>query len=250
MGGQPVFYDKPVALTKERHRSLRIDPEAGYRFASHANSVGVSTVEFKKAAWEYPIVFRKENGNVYPIVVLALGQDINLFVSEDGRWLADYVPAYVRRYPFILASQNRGESFAVCIDETFAGFNTERGEPLFLEDGSESPFLSKAIGFLKEYQQQHERTREFSENLRALNLLEPMQANVSLNSGRRFSMAGFMVVNNDRLQALEPERLSGLIKTGQLELIYLHLFSLSRFSGMVDRVSEVLGKREEVAHSG
>ena len=101
----PVFYRDVVALSRERHKGWYIDPEQGYSFAASSNSVYVAASEFVVAAREFPIVFARDaGGGLAPAVLLGLRANENVVVDEEGRWLTNYVPAYVRRYPFILAT--------------------------------------------------------------------------------------------------------------------------------------------------
>ncbi len=238
MTAQPLFYKQPVALDKKKHAKLAVNPKTGFGFAKETHAVGIASVEFERAAREYPIVFAVDRGSVYPLVVLGLRQGENLFVTEDGKWRGSYIPAYVRRYPFILATQKDTEVFAVCVDKKFDGWSKKKGERLFSDEGEQTPYLERSITFLKEFQNQHERTREFSEHLKYLDVLEPIQANIAMNSGDKFSMGGIQAVNKSKLNELDRDKLAGLVKTGQMELVYLHLFSLSNFSGLVETLQK------------
>jgi hypothetical protein len=236
VGALPLFYRQPVALDRARHGRVRLDTATGFGFARAASAVTISAVEFERCAREYPIVFGAEAEVVHPLVLLGLRSGQNAFVAADGRWRADYIPAYLRRYPFILANQSRDGVYAVCVDEGCPGWDAQQGERLFADDGSQSPYLQRAVAFLREFQLQHEKTREFSANLRALDLLEPMQANTG-PGGERLQMDGLLAVSRERLKSLEPQRLAGLLQTQQLELIYLHLFSLGNFGRLLRLVS-------------
>jgi hypothetical protein len=99
-----LYYEKPVLLNREKHRSRRIRPSSGFGFARNANSLYLAGVEFNEACKEYAIVFtRLAGGKVAPVVVLGLRARENLFVDQQEHWTATYVPAFVRRYPFVLA---------------------------------------------------------------------------------------------------------------------------------------------------
>lgn len=235
----PVFYEKPVALSNQNHADLRLQAGQDYRFTAQSNSVLLTAVEFAKACQEYPIVFVQEEDTVHAVAILGLKQNQNLFVDNTGQWLAGYVPAYVRRYPFILAQQEGGDSaYTVCIDENYPGFNRETGERLFLEDGQQSEFLKRALTLLQEFQAAFQRSGEFGRRLLDWGLLQPLQANIQLNSGGRFSLTGFMVVNRDALKDLAPERAAQLLKQDEMGAIYYHLLSLNNFGRLVDRIAE------------
>ena len=129
-----------------------------------------------------------------------------------------------------------GATFTLCVDKEFKGLNEDgTGEKLFGDDGENSPYLEKMLKFLQEYQVQFQRTQAFCEKLKELDLLETMQAHISMPTGSQQSLTGFQVINRDRLKALDGEQLAELAKTDTLELAYLHLQSLNNFSVMVEQ---------------
>ena len=163
----------------------------------------------------------------------------NLFVNKKGEWTADYIPAYVRRYPFILATPDDKEpTFTVCIDESFPGFNTAKeGKPLFDEKGEQLDILNQAVDFLKDYQTHVQLTTLFCENLSKLDILEPMQANIEMASCTKHALGCFMGVNRVKLKALKPAKLAEMLKSDQLELIFAHLASLSNIKSLMNRLT-------------
>ena len=191
-------------------------------------------VEFLKAGKESPIVFLEHNEVVIPVGLLGLRQGENLCLTDSGDWNSDYVPAYVRRYPFIFAASEDGSSFTLCIDESYAGFNQNgAGDVLFEDGGKHSPYLEKVLTFLKEYELQYRRTLEFSRILKSLDLLEPMQARFTLASGEKVALTGFLSVSRDRLKEIPSDKLAEATAKGVLELIYCHLFSMENFVRLV-----------------
>ncbi|MBL1140582.1 MAG: SapC family protein [Proteobacteria bacterium] len=236
----PLFYKKVVPLNKESHSELYIEGIEGYTHTKETNSVYIAAIEFIQIAKEYPIVFAKgADDKVFPVALLGLEKNQNLFVDNEGAWTAEYIPAYVRRYPFILATPNEKEStFAVCIDESYPGFNTAKeGKPLFDEKGQQLDILSQAIEFLKDYQAHVQLTVLFCENLSTLDLLEPMQANIEFAGGEKSTLGGFMGVSREKLKSLKPAQFSELVKSDQMELIYAHLASLSNMNDLIKRRS-------------
>jgi len=236
----PLFYKKIVPLNREQHKNLYIEPVEGFSFAASTNSLYIAAVEFPRAARDYPIVFAKDpEGNVFPVVLLGLKKNQNVFVNKKGEWKADYVPAYVRRYPFILATPDANKAqFAVCIDESYAGFNTAKeGQPLFNSKGEQTKSLKQAVDFLKDYQKHVRLTADFCKNLVESDLLEPVQANIAMKSGEKFAVGGFLCVKREKLKALPPKKVTDLMKSDQLELIYLHLQSLNNVGALTGKVA-------------
>lgn len=238
---QLLFYDQPVALNKERHKDFKINNKgANFSFAKNTNSVIITGMEFVHIAKEYPIVFAKAGDRTIPLALLGLRNDENLFINKEGQWDARYLPAFVRRYPFVLADAGEGGSgnLAVCIDESFAGFNTKEGIPLFNEDGEQAPLLENAIRFLKEYQGQHQRTEIFINRLQNLDLLSELTARAELASGTKFSMGGLMVVEEKKLMELDKKEALELFRSGEMGWIYAHLLSLSNMNRLADMLSK------------
>ena len=154
---EAMYYEKPVLLDRDKHRKRRVKPSNSFAFARRANSVYLAGVEFGEACKEYPIVFTRDaNQKVIPVAMLGLRSRENLFVDEEERWSAAYVPAFVRRYPFVLA-QLSSESLAVCMDEAYPGLSETEGEALFDAQGGNTPFLQNALEFLHRYQQEFRR---------------------------------------------------------------------------------------------
>lgn len=236
----PLFYRKIVPLSKEQHKKLYIEPVEGFAFAAETNSLYIAAAEFPRASREYPIVFASDNqGGLFPVALLGLKKNQNLFVDKNGKWNADYIPAYARRYPFILATpDSKKNQFTVCIDESYPGFNTAKeGQPLFNAKGEDGPVLKQAVDFLKDYQAHVRLTEAFCKGLLELEILEPVQANVALKSGQKLSIAGFQCVSRKKLKELAPKKLTDLLKSDQLELIYCHLQSLNNVNNLTRRLA-------------
>lgn len=236
-----LYYDKPVLLNRDKHRDRRIRATPGFAFARNANSLFLAGVEFTEACKEYAIVFiRQKDGKVAPVVMLGLRDRENLFVDGEDRWTGTYVPAFVRRYPFVLA-ELPGQQMGVCIDEAFAGLNDTEGEALFDEKGGNTPFLQNALDFLQRYQAEYLRTEAFCRHLSEFGLLTEMSAKADLVDGRTFTVDGLLVVDEKKLNALPDDKAMALFRAGELHLVSMHLLSLSNLSRLVDRMAQRAG---------
>ena len=232
-----LIYETAVPVTKAKHAGWSLDPGSGYGFSRNVNAVPLAAVEFPNAAGEYAIVFGGSAQDPVPIVVLGVREKENLYLAKEGGWSARYIPAFVRRYPFVFASTDEGKRFTLCIDEAYSGFNQEgRGERLFDDQGQPSAYVQNVLKFLQQYQVEFRRTQAFCRKLRELDLLEPMRAQIGLASGERVALQGFMAVSRQRLKALPAERLAELARTDELELIYAHLQSLRNFGSVRERM--------------
>src|SRR5688500_625470 len=127
-----MYYERPVLMDRDKHRKRRVQPSNSFAFARKANSLYLAGAEFGEACKEYAIVFtRGANQAVIPVAMLGLRSRENLFVDDNEQWTGNYVPAFVRRYPFVLAELAGQTSMGVCIDEAFAGLGDKEGEALF-----------------------------------------------------------------------------------------------------------------------
>ena len=246
MSAQLLIYKTAVPITRSRHSDWFVEVRPDYGFSGEVNSVPLMAVEFPQAASEYAIVFAGTETEIMPAVILGVRGNENLFVDPDNSWKAKYIPAFVRRYPFVFSRS--GDRFVLCVDEEFVGVNKEgRGQPLFASNGEPSPYVANVLKFLQEYQAQFLRTQRFCARIKELDLLEPMQAQVTLDAGNRLSLGGFMAVSRDRLKAVPAETLAEMARTDELELLYLHLHSIRNFEGLRDRLEHRLSKQKASA---
>ena len=232
-----MFYQQPVALNKETHKDKKISSQdRTFEFAAGTNSVILAGLEFSEAGKEYPIVFAQAGEIIVPVAMLGLRNEENLFVDESGHWDAHYIPAFVRRYPFVLAETGENKQRVVCIDESYKGFSDVEGEPLFIEDEA-SPLLKQALEFLEEYQMQYVRTESFVNRLRENDLLMSLNAKIDIPGGQQFGLSGLLAVDERRLLELNDEKAIQLFRTGELSWIYCHLMSLGCMGRMVERMA-------------
>lgn len=236
---QLLFYAHAVPVTAQRHGRWTVELGRNYAFARSTNSVPLTSVEFARAAREYPIVFAGSDEQPFPLAVLGLSDRQNLFIDDDGAWRADYIPAFVRRYPFVFTTLDEGKTFTLCVDEAYSGCSEDgSGERMFDDEGKPREYLTGVLNFLREYQVEHQRTQAFARRMVALGLLEPVQANVAMHSGEKFALTDFKVVNRTRLKQVGDVALKEMFSTDDLEYVYLHLQSLQTFPALVNRFAK------------
>lgn len=239
MTTQMLFYERVTPVNKVRHADWCIDNSAPrYEFARKVNSVPLTAIEIPHAAREYTIVFAGEGEAVVPVVILGVEGKENVYVDDDGSWNASYIPAFVRRYPFVFARSEDGNTFTLCLDESWHGCNQEgRGERLFDDAGEKTPYVENVLKFLREYQNHFQLTQAYCRKLRELELLEPHQAQVTIGE-KRHQLTGFMAVNRKKLKELPGDKLSELAATDELELTYTHLQSMNNFTSTLRRTAD------------
>ena len=244
MATQLLIYETAVPVSSGRHAKASVEPGRGYGFARRINSVPLMAVEFPQAAPDYAIVFAQNGSDVVPVVVLGARAGENLYVAADDTWKANYLPAFVRRYPFIFSAADDGATFTLCVDEAFQGLNyLGRGQALFDEQGRQTPYVDNVLKFLQEYRAQFLRTQAFCRKLVELDLLEPMRAEFTFG-GEQMSLGGFHAVDRKRLKALPGDKMVELAATDELELVYLHLQSMRNFNEVKARLAGTRGPQD------
>lgn len=235
MSKQLLFYETAVPITRARHFDCSLASIEGFEFSQGINSVPLTAVEFPLAAAEYPIIFAGSAGEIAPAVILGLGGAENLFLAPDFSWLGKYIPAFIRRFPFVFSRAD--DRFLLCVDEKYAGFNRDGlGEKFFTPEGELAPFVQNVLAFVQEYQAQFTRTQMFCAKIEKLEILEPMQAQITIDGVMQNMLSGFQTVNREKLKALPGDTLAELAATDELELIYLHLQSMRNFDALRDRM--------------
>jgi hypothetical protein len=235
------FYHKPVALNRERHRNLKLDASKGnYLFAARTNSLLLASTELIDAAASYPVVFVGEAGGPYTLcAMVGLNNEENLFVDASGKWDAgSYVPAFVRRYPFVLSGgADDNADLSVCIDESYAGFNDTVGQPLFDADGNDTPLLQGAIDFLRHFHAEMHNTNAFAQRLNALGLLEAKNFEVQ-RDGQTRVVEGVVIIDVEKLAALDDATVLTMVRSGDMALAHAHLLSMRQIPHMAVRLEE------------
>lgn len=244
-----LFYERAVALNRERHQKLRMEPVSShFAFAAKTNAVLLASTEMAEAARDYPIVFVGPEGGPYALAALVgLRNDENLLVDSDGKWdTTTYVPAFARRYPFVLAEGDDKSVLTVCVDETYAGLSEERGEALFDADGKESAYLKRVLEFLRAFHADMIRTRDFAARLHELGLLTSKVITIEQQregrGGERQQLEGLWVVDEEKLRGIDDARIVEVFRNGYMGWVYAHLLSLGnvrRLAARLDRASRL-----------
>jgi hypothetical protein len=168
-------------------------------------------------------------------------------VDAQGKWDARYVPAFVRRYPFVMADGGVNGKLVVCIDETCAALNTEQGELLINAEGKLEPRMNELMQFLENFQREFARTELVTKQLDELGLFIQQGARFDTSSGETFQLNDFYVIDEAKFGQIADDKLPELFRSGALGLGYLHLASLGNMRQLLDRVAARSGKQTATA---
>jgi hypothetical protein len=235
------LYDQIIPLNRQTHQSLRIKAsEHPWSFARQTHSLMLASSELPLAALDYPCVFAPSGEHHVMVSLVGLRSEHNLFVDEQGHWEPHcYVPAFVRRYPFVLAEQGEQTPLSVCIDSAFDGLNQQEGEALFDADGKDTPYFQQLQKFLGDFHGDMLRTGAFTKRLFDLGLLVERQIDFKLGA-QHFNLNGLKVVDENRLRQLDDATTLALCKSGAMGCIHAHLLSLNNVNKLAARLSRQL----------
>jgi len=237
LSGNVMFYNQPEPLNPQVHGSLGVNfTDRPFSFVTKTHVVPITVTEFAPCSLSYPVVFVGENKT--PLCVMGLRDGENLFVSEDGVFRPDvYIPAFVRRYPFVFAADDKGERFVLCVDRS-ASFISENAEIPFFEDGQPSQYTQNAMQFCNDFETERRRTEQFVQMLTDLDLFEVKEAtftppNPDGTAGTPQKLADYYGVSEAKLRALPNDKFLELRDNGALAQIYAHIHSLMGWDKLV-----------------
>ncbi len=239
----PLFYEDPVLVQKTLHEHAARLACDTFQFAAEAIAIPLNGSEFARAARCYPIVFA-DDSTMSPLAVTGISERSNLFIDDDGQWSdTAYVPAYIRRYPFLPVMLPGSDTLMLAIDRPRlverAGPSVgddAANDPDRLFDGDKaSPLAAQALAFCEHYHREHLLTAAFVAALDAEDLFAPRRANIQLPDQPQFHLDGFRMIDRAKLQALPDDRLADWFRKGWLDLVALADASQANWQALLNR---------------
>ncbi len=224
----PLFYKELVPLNSSVHAAsrARTTDKASWLVKQHA--VPLMTDEFAKAQRSFPIVFSASE-KPFPLALMGLNEGVNVFLDAEGGFDPNlYIPAYVRRYPFLLARLDaKSDDLSLCFDPTSDLVGAfDEGDALFSGD-MPSDRCKSILSFCEQFEIAGKQTTAFVEILEKHDLLADGEFTIQRDgAGQPAVYRGFKMVTEEKLQAVSPEVLAELNVSGALGLIHLHQASL------------------------
>ena len=225
-------------LDKDKHREVRIKTGYGAAFGDGLMYVMTYPMEFRDIQSCYPILFTKDagTGGFFAAAVMGFEPDQNLFLQDDG-WDAAYIPAMVRRQPFLIATGGEGDNEVpvASLDVAHPRVSRDEGEALFDSEGTPTEFLNQKIALLDKLHRGLQHSNGFVDTLLKHQLLEEITLDIAFQDGSKRSVQGFYTIAEENLFNLQGDVLESLNKAGYLQPIFMAVASLSRVRDVIER---------------
>lgn len=221
-------------LDVDIHKDLLFEPSVNLKFAADLPTAPIAASELTKAMRHFPIVFSNDDPMV-PVVLMSLKQDTNAFVDANGDWLGDYLPAHIRRYPFILGHMDDPETFTIMYDTDAPEINSVTGSPLYEENGEMAVALKQVVEFLQAFQSELSTTQELVKPLIEKDVLTQQTISVNRPDGTSWTFEGVRAVDGERVKSLDNATLAEWVRTGLMAIVYAHLHSLENIRYLAER---------------
>ena len=231
-----------VLLNNIDHQNLKVITAHAAKYGDDVQYAMTFPLEFRQVQACYPIFFRKDanTGEFAPIALFGFQPKENLFLDDSG-WNAPYIPLMIRRQPFVIGTQaGEGDEQAavVSLDMNSPRVSESEGEPLFLEHGGLSAYLSSVTEILETLRLADEMGKRFVNTLLELDLIESVIMQVELNDGSQHELVGYYTINEEKLHAIKGEPLEKLHREHYLESIYMILASMTSFRTLVEKKNQ------------
>ena len=241
----PLFYRELTAFDTNTHGKLTF-PEVppSFKFAAQTNIVPILVHEAGLASRHYPLVFIPGQEGQSPVlaVMVGVGDNVNRFVDAEGKWRqGTYIPAWVRRYPFIAVRPQDAQEPMLAIDPQAEWLKSTGGEAFVGSDGKPTPRLQRVLDFQREFQMFGERTDAIGKALLDAGVLEEGVLRIDPPQGDKGregrEIKGFLLVSEAKLKALSDEALLKLFKADALGLAYIQLISMGSLPNLMETES-------------
>lgn len=253
----PLFYKDLLPLNSRDHGDWKVGSFENASFVANAHMIPLTVDEFVDAQRDFPIIFTAGD-NPLPVALMGLNEGVNCFLDDEGKLVSDvYVPAYIRRYPFILAKLSQGsDDMSLCFDPQSGVLGKDKdGQPLFREPTAEekkefvdqgqpdamkpTEYVDNVLEFCRRFEQSGQRTRAFLEELKKHDLLREGRMDITRRDlpNQPFTYTGFLMINEEKLRELPTETLDQLNKSGMLMLMHAQLFSMNLMKNLFERQS-------------
>lgn len=237
--GNVMMYSNPQPLTKDKHSKFGVTQvEKPFEFMQNSHFMPITAPEFGAASASFPIIFAGEDKT--PLAVLGIRTNENLFVNDGVFDNMYYMPAFARRYPFVLAGDNANDRFVVCVDEDATCVTDKNPSQVFFDGEEPSTFTNEAFEFLKQFEQDRRATEMMINRFKELDLFEQKEMNFQGNNAdgslaEKQKIADYFAITDEKLRGLDAKTTKEFMDNGFLAVAYAHMLSLGNWQRLVNK---------------
>ncbi len=238
----PLFYKAPIPLDGKEHKDLGLKEGFSLKFTKDVNAVPINMIEMPQICHFYPIGFSPDDAAT-PVAIVGLRDNENLYLNKKGEWEKDcYIPAYIRRYPFIFSEMPNNDQLSLCIDLNKDIVESKGKQPFFDKEGKPTQLSQNALEFCKSYHAAAQQTVAFGKELAQSGILVERQAEINIGEGKKINFAGFRIIDEKKLAELDEKTFLDWRKKGYLPFLYAHLFSGAQWQKLTRLLNERIEK--------
>lgn len=240
--GNVMMYENPQPLTKDKHAKFGVQQvKKPFEFMKSTHFMPITAPEFGAASASFPIIFAGEDKS--PLAVMGIRSNENLFVTEGQFDNQFYMPAFARRYPFVLAGDAENDRFVVCVDEKAECVTDKKPTQKFFDGDTPSQFTNEAFEFLKQFEQDRRATEQMIARFKELDLFEQKEMNFQGNNAdgtpaEKQKIADYFAITDEKLRSLDAKTTKELMDNGFLAVAYAHMLSLGNWQRLVNMTLE------------
>jgi hypothetical protein len=235
--GSAPLYTRVEPLNPDNHGKLGVKRlDNPFAFASEIHFVPLLLPEFPAACGSYPIIFAGDEKQ--PLAVMGLTPGFNLFFDKTGVAKTEiYLPAYVRRFPFVVANTTEN-NFIVCIDVA-ADIVAEGAEMAIFKGKELTEYGKNCVEFCRRFEDDRVRSDTILEQIKALDIFHLRQTKHQPRDaennpvGEEILISEYYAIEEPKLHQLSGAQLVALRDTGALAFIYAHLVSMWKWDALI-----------------
>lgn len=220
-----------IPLSRTQHAESFYLPRQDNTFAASQVVTPILLAELNKLLPHYALGFVKQGASFQAVALLGLDNQNNLYLDNEGRWRCSYTPAFLRGYPFTMASDQQNKK-VFAIDQDY--LSEEHGVPLFDDAGRLSYKVQKSFEFINRCEHNRQLTVAAMQTLANTGVIEPWPIRVNLGEQRElFKVNGIYRVSEKTLNALDTETYASL-SGAPMALAHAQLFSMSQLKQLTE----------------
>lgn len=222
------MYKNVKTLNHSEHSFYRYSVPDNLYFAKNLTLIPITFSEIKLLCCEFPIVV-VQNDSGFMLTILT-GEKSNQALDENGKWKSKYLPAFLRKYPFILTQSSQKDTLSLGFDMESGCFSSPEGEALFNGDGTPTSIVTESMSLLENIAKEMNITGGILEKLNEYEVLEASSYTVTKENEEPRQVGGFFIINREKISKLDDEKLLTISKNGWMEMIELQALSLKNIA--------------------